>query len=210
MNRSDLTKLGILISGSGRTMLNLHECILRGELPAEIAIVISTKPEVAGVRRAKEAGLPVEIASPAKTSGPDFHRRITDLLNEADVDLVCMAGFLSLWKIPADYAGRVLNIHPALLPDFGGKGFFGLNVHRAVLEAAATESGCTVHLADNQYDHGPILLQRKVPVIPGDTPESLAARVFEQEIIAYPEAIRQFFANPSGLSSSECRKGGQS
>jgi phosphoribosylglycinamide formyltransferase-1 len=102
-----------------------------------------------------------------------------------------MAGFLSLWTIPPDLAGRVLNIHPALLPKFGGKGMHGHHVHEAVLAAHETESGCTVHYADNTYDTGPIILQRKVPVLPADTPDSLAARVFEQECLAYPEAIRQ-------------------
>lgn len=172
-------------------MLNLHECITSGELPAEIALVISTKPDASGVQRARDAGLPLEVVNPKDYPGDAFHQRITDLLDAAQVDLVCMAGFLWLWEIPGQYAGRVLNIHPALLPEFGGRGFYGLHVHRAVLEAGRSESGCTVHLADNQYDHGPILLQRKVPVLPGDTPESLAARVFEQEKIAYPEAIRQ-------------------
>ncbi|HEY3243774.1 MAG TPA: formyltransferase family protein, partial [Phycisphaerae bacterium] len=102
--------------------------------------------------------------------------------------------FLSLWRIPAEFEGRVLNIHPALLPSFGGAGMHGQRVHEAVLAAGCTESGCTVHLADNQYDHGPIVIQRRVPVLPGDTPETLAERVFEQEKLAYPEAIRLFAA----------------
>jgi phosphoribosylglycinamide formyltransferase-1 len=108
-----------------------------------------------------------------------------------------MAGFLSLWTIPSDFQGRVLNIHPALLsptegghPRFGGKGMHGHHVHEAVLAAGETESGCTVHYADNTYDTGPIILQKKVPVLPTDTPDALAARVFEQEKFAYPEAIR--------------------
>jgi phosphoribosylglycinamide formyltransferase-1 len=121
----------------------------------------------------------------------------------SDADLVCMAGFLSLWRIPDDMMGRVINIHPALLPDFGGKGMYGLRVHRAVLAAGRTESGCTVHFCDNEYDHGPIILQRKVPVLPDDTPESLSARVFEQECIGYPEAVRLFCDNRIRLTGRE-------
>jgi phosphoribosylglycinamide formyltransferase-1 len=103
-----------------------------------------------------------------------------------------MAGFLQLLEIPADFAGRVLNIHPALIPAFCGKGFHGLAVHRAALETGVKVSGCTVHFADNEYDHGPIISQYVVPVLDDDTPESLAGRVFAQECEAYPEAIRWF------------------
>jgi phosphoribosylglycinamide formyltransferase-1 len=103
-----------------------------------------------------------------------------------------MAGFLKLVQIPADFAGRVINIHPALLPAFGGKGFHGMHVHRAVLARGCTVSGCTVHLVDNEYDHGRIILQKTVPVLPDDTPESLAARVFAVECQALPEAIARF------------------
>lgn len=106
-----------------------------------------------------------------------------------------MAGYLHFWKIPERYQGRVLNIHPSLLPQFGGKGFYGQLVHEAVLEAGVTESGCTVHFADNEYDHGPIILQRRVPVMPDDTPTDLAERVFRQECEAYPEAINQLIEN---------------
>jgi phosphoribosylglycinamide formyltransferase-1 len=103
-----------------------------------------------------------------------------------------MAGFLQLLDIPPDFEHRVMNIHPALIPAFCGKGYHGAHVHRAVLEAGVKVSGCTVHFADNQYDHGPIILQQVVPVKDDDTPESLAARVFEAECTAYPEAIRLF------------------
>ena len=103
-----------------------------------------------------------------------------------------MAGFLSLWRVPDELYGRVINIHPALLPDFGGSGMYGRSVHQAALRAGRSESGCTVHFCDNEYDRGPIILQRKVPVLPDDTPESLAARVFEQECIALPETIQLF------------------
>ena len=110
----------------------------------------------------------------------------------AGADLVCMAGFLSLWHIPPQYDGRVMNIHPALLPSFGGKGYYGHAVHEAALAAGVKVSGCTVHFVNSEYDAGPIIVQRPVPVAEGDTPETLAARVFEQECIAYVEAIRLF------------------
>ena len=106
--------------------------------------------------------------------------------------LVCMGGFLSLWLFPDEFYARVMNIHPALLPDFGGKGMHGHHVHEAVLAAGRVVSGCTVHFCDNKYDHGPIILQRQIPVKPGDTPDTLAARVFEEECVAYPEAVQAF------------------
>ncbi len=114
------------------------------------------------------------------------------MIRQADADLVCLAGFLQLLRIPPDFENRVMNIHPALIPAFSGKGFHGLHVHRAVLEAGVKITGCTVHFADNEYDHGPIILQRAVAVADDDTPESLSARVFAQECAAYPEAIRLF------------------
>src|SRR5262249_1110183 len=120
----------------------------------------------------------------------EFGRRIFDLVRQSGADLVCMAGFLQLLPIPDDFRGRVMNIHPALLPAFGGKGMCGRRVHEAVLSAGEKGSGCTVHFAGREYDHGPIIVQRTVPVLEGDTPETLAARVFEQECEAYPEAIR--------------------
>lgn len=183
-------RLGALVSGGGRTVLNLHACIQRGELAAEIAIVISSRPRAAAIERCRAANLHVEVADRRALDDAAFHRRIAELLRSAGVELVCMSGFLSYWQIPADFAGRVINIHPALLPKFGGQGFYGDRVHRAVLAAGERESGCTVHFADDIYDHGPIIFQQRVPVQPDDTVESLAARVFAAEKQAYPEAIR--------------------
>ncbi len=120
----------------------------------------------------------------------DFSRAIFDHCRRAKADLVVMGGFLKRITIPEDFAHRVVNIHPALVPAFCGEGFYGHRVHEAVLEYGAKLSGCTVHFADNQYDHGPVILQRAVPVLDDDTPETLAARVFAAECEAYPEAIR--------------------
>lgn len=187
------TKLGVLISGGGTTLQNLAEVIARGELQAAIACVISSNPNAYGLVRAANLKLPsYTIPRREFPSVEAFSEAIVRVLQQHRVDLVCMAGFLCLWQIPPAFAGRVLNIHPALLPKFGGKGMHGHHVHEAVLAAGEKESGCTVHYADDTYDTGPIILQRRCPVLPGDTPDTLAARVFEQECVAYPEAIRMW------------------
>ncbi|MCX5633655.1 MAG: phosphoribosylglycinamide formyltransferase [Phycisphaerae bacterium] len=186
-------RLGILISGSGRTMINFQEQIKQKQLDAEIAIVISSRSETVGVEKARAAGLPLEIIR--KKDFPDldtFSRQIRKTLLKAKVDLVLQAGWLCLWKIPAEFENRVMNIHPALLPSFGGQGMWGHHVHEAVLKAGCKVSGCTVHFCTNEYDKGPIVLQRCCPVKEDDTPDTLAARVFQQECIAYPEAIKLF------------------
>ncbi|QNN20951.1 phosphoribosylglycinamide formyltransferase [Planctomycetales bacterium ZRK34] len=185
-------RLAVLISGGGRTLLNLADCIDRGEVDAEIALVISSRPDVAGVERAQQRGLPVKIVNRKEFQTAEiFSDVVWSYIREAEADLVCMAGFLSLLIIPDDFEGRVINIHPALLPKFGGQGMYGHHVHEAVLAADESESGCTVHIATNEYDRGPIILQRTCPVLAGDDPDALADRVFEQECVAYPEAVRQ-------------------
>lgn len=171
-------------------MLNLHQHISDGRLDACIAVVVSSRGDVRGVERSREAGLPTVIVERRELTEEAFQHGITNAIT--GVDLVCMGGFLSLWRIPDEFHGRVMNIHPALLPEFGGRGLYGHRVHEAVLAAGKKVSGCTVHFCDNEYDHGPIILQREVPVLPDDTPDTLAARVFEQECIAYPEAITLF------------------
>jgi len=186
-------RIGAMMSGGGRTVLNLVKCIERGELEAEIPVVISSLSKVKGVERARDAGLPVVVIR--KKDHPDieaFSRRIVETLESHAVDLAVQAGWMCLWHLPERWVGRVMNIHPGLLPKFGGKGYYGHHVHEAVLAAGETESGCTVHFANNEYDAGPIILQRKAPVLPDDTPDTLADRVFEQECIAYPKAIRLF------------------
>ena len=185
-------RLGVLLSGGGRTLLNMLETIDAGELPAEVAVVIASR-DCKGVERARAAGLDVHVV-PYKQM-PDaetYSSRLAELLEAAGADLVCLAGFLSFWTIPERYLGRVMNIHPALLPRFGGTGMYGHHVHEAVLAAGCKVSGCTVHFVNNEYDAGPIIVQKCVPVLEGDTPDELAARVFEQECLAYPEAIRLF------------------
>jgi phosphoribosylglycinamide formyltransferase-1 len=187
-------RLAVLLSGSGRTLENLLDWIDAGRLAARVATVVSSRADVRGVRIAARAGLRAAVLPPAGRPLADWSRDIFAACRAASPDLVVMAGFLHLVEIPADFAGRVINIHPSLLPAFGGKGFHGMHVHRAVLDRGCTVSGCTVHLVDNEYDHGRILLQRTVPVLEDDSPESLAARVFAAECEALPEAINRIAA----------------
>ena len=188
-------KLGVLISGGGTTMVNLARRIAAGEINASIVMVIASNPKAKGIERAESLGLPVEVIHRKLfESTDDFSKAVWAKLREAGAELVVLAGFLSLIRIPDDYQGKVMNIHPALLPKFGGKGMYGHHVHEAVLAAGETESGCTVHFADNEYDHGPVILQRKCPVLPDDTPDTLAQRVMAEEREAFPEAIRRYIA----------------
>jgi len=187
-------RLGVLLSGGGRTLVNICDEIEAGRLDAEVAVVIASR-QCKGIERAEARGLDVRLVPYKQIADVEtYSGRIAEILDAAGVQLVLQAGFLSLWHIPPQYEGRVMNIHPALLPKFGGHGMYGHHVHEAVLAAGEAESGCTVHFVTNEYDAGPIILQRKAPVEPGDTPETLAERVFEQECIAYPEAIRLFAA----------------
>ncbi len=188
-------RLGVLISGGGRSLQNLIDRIQAGALRATIEIVVSSRREVAGVQKAEAAGISCSIVREKdSTNHGEFSAAITRCLRNANVDLVVLAGFMVLWKIPEEFSGRVINIHPALIPDHCGKGLYGMRVHTSVIRSGDTMSGCTVHYADNQYDHGPVILQRLVPVEHGDTPETLARRVFEAECKALPQAI-QMIAN---------------
>jgi formyltetrahydrofolate-dependent phosphoribosylglycinamide formyltransferase len=192
-------KLGVLLSGSGRTLENFVEEIQAGRLDAEVAVVISSSGGVYGLERAKNHGIPNHVVRLKDYEGVQaFSDAITEILVAAGVELVLLAGFLKLYLIPEALKGRVMNIHPALIPKHCGKGYYGHYVHEAVLAAGDTESGCTVHFCDNEYDHGPIILQRKVPILKDDTPDTLADRVFAEECIAYPEAIRRFIQSPAG------------
>jgi phosphoribosylglycinamide formyltransferase 1 len=185
--------IAVLISGGGTTLQNLIDRIATGALHARIVLVISSRADAYGVVRAKQAGLPIGIFSRRDFPSTEaFSKTIFELCRQHGAELVCLGGFLHLLRIPKDFHGRVMNIHPALLPAFGGKGMYGRHVHQAVLAAGVKESGCTVHFVDNEYDHGPVIVQRRVPVLKDDTPETLAARVFEEECEAYPEAIRLY------------------
>jgi phosphoribosylglycinamide formyltransferase-1 len=184
-------RVAVLLSGSGRTLENLIERVDAGELSATIPLVIASRGDVRGVRIAERAGIMVKVSPPGSQDVATWSESIFASCRAARADLVVMAGFLHLVRIPADFNGRVINIHPSLLPAFGGKGFHGMAVHRAVLERGCTVSGCTVHLVDDEYDHGRVLLQHAVPVLRDDSPESLAARVFAAECETLPEAIHR-------------------
>ena len=198
-------RLGVLLSGGGTTLLNILDEIKADRLDAEVAVVIASR-DCKGLQRGRNAGLDVRLI-PYKEM-PDtetYSAKIAETLEDAGVDLVIQAGFLSLWHIPPRYEGKVMNIHPALLPGFGGKGMYGHHVHEAVLAAGCKVSGCTVHFVTNEYDSGPIIVQRSVPVLEGDDADALAARVFEQECVAYPEAIRLFGQGRLGIDGKVVR-----
>ncbi len=188
-------RLAGLISGGGTTLVNLVDSIQQGELSAEIPLVIASRADCGGIAKAEAAGLPCQIITrKSYASVEDFSAAIFDACRQQQIDLVICAGFLALLKIPEDFVGRVMNIHPSLIPAFSGQGYHGHHVHAGVLSRGCRVSGCTVHFVDDVYDHGPIILQATVSVCDDDTPETLAARVFEQECLAYPEAIRRYAA----------------
>ncbi|HEY1379648.1 MAG TPA: phosphoribosylglycinamide formyltransferase [Gemmataceae bacterium] len=200
--------IAVLLSGSGRTLQNLLDRAADGRLPARVVLVVSNKPDAYGLERARRAGVPTAVVDRKPFADRDaFSAAVFEHCRRAGADLVCMAGFLQLLRIPDDFAGRVMNIHPALLPAFGGQGMYGHHVHEAVLEYGAKLSGCTVHFADNVYDHGPVILQRAVEVLDDDTPETLADRVFAAECEAHPEAIRLFAEGKLRLDGRRVRVG---
>lgn len=192
MNPSPI-KLAVLASGGGTTLQNLIDQIAAGRLDAQISVVIASRPGIKALDRAANARIMNFVVDRKEYAhAAEFSKPVFKLCDDAGVDLVCLAGWLSMLSLPEHYRGRVMNIHPALLPAFGGKGMFGHHVHEAVLEHGCKLSGCTVHFVDEKYDNGPIIVQRACPVLDDDTPDTLAARVFEEEKLAYPEAIRLF------------------
>lgn len=187
---SNPLRVGCLISGGGRTVLNLEEAIARGEVPARIEVVVAHREDIAGVRRCRDAGLRVEVVPTSDgRSRDELAAGIDAVLESAGVELVCLAGYLRHFRVDDRWTDRVINIHPSLLPRHGGRGMYGDRVHAAVLEAGDRESGCTVHLVDEIYDHGGVILQRRCPVRTDDSIETLAGRVFEQECLALPQAV---------------------
>ncbi len=177
-------------------MATLVAACYSGYVPAIPALVVSPKPGTKAVARAEsfqqDLGSPIRCAIVERPKSDDYGSRLTRVLEEAEIDVVCLAGFMFLLpgQVVRKYEGRVLNIHPALLPKFGGKGMYGLTVHEAVIAAGETESGCSVHLVNEAYDEGEIVLQKRCPVLPDDTPSSLADRVLDLEHEAYPEALK--------------------
>jgi formyltetrahydrofolate-dependent phosphoribosylglycinamide formyltransferase len=188
--------LAVLLSGTGRTLENLLRVIAAGELGARVVAVVSSVPGARGLRIAEAAGIPAfTVQRRDAPSDAVFSETIYGVLAPYRPDLILLAGFLRRLVVPPALAGRILNIHPGLLPGSpAGRGFYGERVHAAVLAAGATESGATVHVVDEDYDTGPVVLRTTVPVRPDDTPETLGARVFAAECELYPEAIRRYVA----------------
>lgn len=183
--------VAVLISGGGTTLRNLLALRDAGQLPIDVRLVVSSNPQARGLEFADAAGIPgMTFQRKDYASDEAYGAAVFAACRAASVDLVVMGGFLKFVPIPADFMNRVVNIHPGLIPAFCGRGMYGHHVHEAVLEYGVKVSGCTVHFVDNQYDHGPIILQHVVPVLDDDTPDSLAARVFAAECEAYPAALR--------------------
>ncbi len=190
-----MIKIAVFASGEGTNLQALIDAAKALRIRGEIGLVVSSHPEVGALKRAERAGIDSLILRPKDFSSPsDYSARLSLECKNRGIGLICMAGFLYMLRDPllSDFQGRIMNIHPALLPSFGGKGMYGRRVHEAVLAAGARVSGCTVHFVDEHYDHGPIIVQSTVSILDGDTPETLAARVRAQEHWAYPRAAALF------------------
>ena len=183
-------RLAVFISGTGRTLKNFVDLIRYGQLSAEIVVVVSSVANVVGLQYAEEESIPVEIVERCQYGSlGEFSEANFSICRAAKADYVVLAGYLRRLEIPKDFENRVLNIHPSLIPSFCGKGYYGNIVHSKALEYGVKISGCTVHFVDQDYDSGPIILQKAVEVYEGDTPNMLNDRVFAAECQAYPEAI---------------------
>ncbi|MDR5684339.1 MAG: phosphoribosylglycinamide formyltransferase [Armatimonadota bacterium] len=186
-------RLGVLVSGNGTNLQAILDASTDPDFPAEVVVVVSDRPGAYALTRARRAGVGAYVVPrEAFSDRASFEERITEILERHAVEVVCLAGFLRILSpvFVERFCGRILNIHPALLPTFGGKGMYGERVHRAVLASGVTHSGCTVHFVTADVDAGPVILQATVPVLPDDTAASLARRVAAQEHRIYPEAIR--------------------
>ncbi|MCA9230329.1 MAG: phosphoribosylglycinamide formyltransferase [Planctomycetales bacterium] len=190
-NKRQPLRIAVLISGGGRTLKNLIALAAEGKLPVDIRLVISSSAKAGGLEHAREAEIPTAVfARRAYASDQDYGAAVFAACRTAEVDYVVLAGFLKLIPVPTDFEGRVVNIHPSLIPSFCGHGMYGHHVHQAVLDYGAKITGCTVHFVDNEYDAGPIIWQQPAPVFEDDTADSLAERVFEVELEAYPHVLR--------------------
>jgi len=200
-------RLAVLLSGGGSTLQNFIDRIADGRLRARIEVVVASKAEALGLERARRAGLPAcTIERKAYADVRSFNDALHAELARHGVDLVVLAGFLSPFELRGSFAERVMNVHPSLLPAFGGKGFYGERVHRAVLESGVRLSGCTVHFADDEYDRGPIIAQGAVPVEDDDTVATLAARVQALESELYPEAVQMWAAGRLRIEGRRVRR----
>lgn len=210
MNDKSPMSVAVLISGGGRTLKNFLDLIDQGKLPMEIGLVVSSSATAGGLKFATEAELPTHVIERKKfDSSEAYGEAVFAPCREAGVDYVLMAGFLKLAPLPDDFAGRVINIHPSLLPSFGGQGMYGHKVHEAVIERGCRVSGVTIHFVDNHYDNGPIIWQQPTPVFDTDTADELAARVFELEKEAYPHVLRLLAAGRVQLADGQVTLAGR-
>jgi phosphoribosylglycinamide formyltransferase-1 len=197
-----MTPIALFISGGGGNALNLLHACQEGRVPARPVVVVSSSAKALGVLRLGEAGLPVEVVLRSQFADDEaFSSACYRAAELAGAQLICLCGWLKKLEVPAAWEGRILNIHPALLPAYGGAGMYGMNVHRAVLEAGEKHSGATVHVVDGEYDRGRILDQEPVPVLPGDSPEDLQQRVYAAEMRLYPRALAAFLGCWGGPGS---------
>lgn len=186
-------KTVVLLSGSGTTLQNFIDLQQSGLLPVQISKVISSRAGVYGLERARNHSIPTDvIARKTFSTWEEFNAAMTSALDNESPDLVLFAGFMSLFWPGNAYVGRIMNVHPALIPAFCGKGMYGHHVHEAVIESGVKITGCTVHFVDGEYDTGPIILQEPVEVLDDDTPDTLAERVQATERKIYPQAVRLF------------------
>jgi formyltetrahydrofolate-dependent phosphoribosylglycinamide formyltransferase len=191
MSSDSPLRIAVLLSGNGTSLENLLEHIDSGEVPGEVGVVVSSKPGAFGLERARRRGIPAVVVSRREHPDPDdFNDALHAALEPYEVELVALLGFLSLFQLRGRYEGRVINVHPALIPAFSGTGYYGKRVYDAVLAAGVKLTGATVHFTDDEYDHGPIILQEAVPVLEDDTTDSLAERVTAAERRLVPRAIR--------------------
>ena len=193
-----MKKIAVFVSGGGSNFIAIYRQIIQGNILGKIVMVFSNNPNCGAIKFAEGNSIPIFIINAARYPNP--YTRDEFLFKtclEAEIDLICLAGFMKMLpqNIVKQYEYRILNIHPGLLPEFGGKGFYGTRVHEAVISTGKKESGATVHFVDEIYDHGPIILQKKVEVMETDTPESLAARVLKLEHELFPEVVKAFCEN---------------
>ncbi|HET7265016.1 MAG TPA: phosphoribosylglycinamide formyltransferase [bacterium] len=207
--RAGPLRVGVLVSGAGTVLQALIDACRRGDVPAEIVVVISNVPDSYALERARAAGIrAVTVDHRDFSSRAAFEAVLRKTLEEAGAGLVCLAGFLRILtpSFVDAFAGRIMNIHPALLPAFGGKGMYGDRVHEAVLASGARVSGCTVHFVTRDADAGPIIVQAPVAVEDGDTPATLSARVRREELRAYPLAVRLFAEDRLRIEQNRVRR----
>ena len=200
----------VFASGSGTNLQALIDAVQDGRIDGRITLVVSSKPGAGALERARKAGIPFETASPKDFAPGNHDEHLADLCRNHSADLICLAGYMLKLgpKMLSDYRDRIINVHPALLPAFGGKGYYGIKVHEAVIEAGAKLSGATVHFVDENYDRGPIIMQQAVPVLEGDMPDTLAARVLTAEHAVYPAAAALFCAGRLTLASGKVKIAG--